>query len=171
MAFSTPAFAAAAPRVGGAYTGLARTSARVCTARSAPAAARRVVAAPPSTVTTTPTAKMFDWKKRADENYAVGTCAQGGARLGAGCVWRAAEGAGGEVAGCAGRRIFIVVGFDALLAIGAMGRVVAWVCVRRGTVVLVVRGNVCGGACEPVLRWGREARSLGLQRRCGALFV
>lgn len=71
MAFSTPAFAAAAPRVGGAYTGLARTSARVCTARSAPAAARRVVAAPPSTVTTTPTAKMFDWKKRADENYAV----------------------------------------------------------------------------------------------------
>lgn len=78
MAFSTPAFAAAAPRVGGAYTGLARTSARVCTARSAPAAARRVVAAPPSTVTTTPTAKMFDWKKRADENYAVGTCAQGG---------------------------------------------------------------------------------------------
>lgn len=78
MAFSTPAFAAAAPRVGGAYTGLARTSARVCTARSAPAAARRVVTAPPSTVKTTPTAKMFDWKKRADENYAVGTCASGG---------------------------------------------------------------------------------------------
>lgn len=102
MAFSTPAFAAAAPRVGGAYTGLARTSARVCTARSAPAAARRVVAAPPSTVTTTPTAKMFDWKKRADENYAVGTCAGEGRPLGTRCR---RVGGGGGFWGVRGGRI------------------------------------------------------------------
>jgi len=84
MAYSTPAFAAAAPRVGAAYTGLARSAAGVCSTRpaaAAAAAAARRVATPPRTGATTPTAKMFDWKKRADENYAVGTL-EGGWRVG-----------------------------------------------------------------------------------------
>lgn len=43
--------------------------------------------------------------------------------------------------------------------------------VARGALVLVVRGNVCGDAREPVWTWGREARSLGPQGRYNALFV